>query len=67
MKAASGKIAGRKVAAATDAVIPLTDAQRAELDKRIADYEANPDDTVSWGEVKVSITKCLKKLSYRAL
>lgn len=32
--------------AADSAAIPLTDAQRAELDKRITDHEANPDDIV---------------------
>lgn len=31
-----------------------TDPQKAELDKRLADHEANPDDVVSWGEVKAS-------------
>ena len=29
----------------------LTDAQRAELDRRIADAEANPDDYVLWEDV----------------
>ena len=29
----------------------LSDAQRAELDRRIADYEAHPDDTYSVDEV----------------
>jgi putative addiction module component (TIGR02574 family) len=37
-----------------NAVPPLTDAQKAELDRRIADHEANPDDVVSWDEVKKS-------------
>ncbi len=35
-------------------VPPPTDAQRAELDRRIADLEKNPDDVVSWDEVKAS-------------
>ena len=35
-------------------VPPPTDAQRAELDQRIADLEQNPDDVVSWDEVKAS-------------
>jgi len=35
-----------------NAVPPLTEAQMAELDRRIADHEANPDDVVSWEEVK---------------
>lgn len=37
-----------------NAVPPLTHAQEAELDRRIADHEANPDDVVSWGEVKAA-------------
>lgn len=44
------------IAAAT----PLTDAQRAELDRRIADHEAHPDDVVSWEDVKSSIAARLK-------
>ena len=40
--------------------MPLTDAQRAELDRRLAEHEANPDDVVSWEEVKASITERLK-------
>ena len=39
------------IAAAT----PLTEPQRAELDRRLADHDAHPDDVVSWGEVKSSI------------
>lgn len=35
-----------------NAVPPLTEAQKAELDRRIADHAANPDDVVSWEEVK---------------
>ncbi len=45
------------IAAAT----PLTDAQRAELDRRLADHESHPDDVVSWEEVKSSITARLKR------
>lgn len=29
------------------AAVPLTDAQRAELDLRLAEHEANPDDVVA--------------------
>ncbi len=47
--------------AADSAALPLTDAQRAELDERIADHEANPDDVVPWEEVKASITERLRK------
>ena len=45
------------IAAAT----PLTDAQCAELDRRLADHEANPDDVVSWEEVQSSITARLNR------
>lgn len=37
-----------------NAVPPLTDAQKAELDRRISDHETNPDDVVPWDEVKAS-------------
>jgi putative addiction module component (TIGR02574 family) len=39
----------------TDAkTFPLTDEQRAELDRRIADDESFPDDVVPWDEVKAA-------------
>lgn len=41
--------------------VPLTEAQRAELDHRIAEHESNPNDIVSWEEVRTSITDRLKK------
>jgi putative addiction module component (TIGR02574 family) len=47
--------------AADSADVPLTDAQRAELDRRITDYEANPHDVVPWNEVKASITKRIER------
>lgn len=31
-----------------------TAAQKAELDRRLADHEANPDDVVSWSNAKAS-------------
>jgi len=37
-----------------NAIPPPTDAQEAELDRRLADHEANPDDVVPWSEVKAS-------------
>ena len=37
----------------------LTAAQKAELDRRLADHLANPNDVVSWSEVKAA---ALKKL-----
>jgi len=47
---------------ATDSsAVPLTEAQRAELDRRIAEHEATPDDVVPWDEIKTSITERLKK------
>lgn len=33
---------------------PLTDMQRAELDRRVADDDAHPDDVVPWDEIKAS-------------
>lgn len=38
-----------------------TDAQRAELDRRLADHEANPNDVIAWEDVKASITTRLKR------
>ena len=32
----------------------LTAAQETELDRRLADHLANPNDVVSWGEVKAA-------------
>lgn len=37
-----------------NAVPPLTDAQKAELDRRLADHLENPDDVVPWSEVKAA-------------
>ena len=34
---------------------PLTEGQRAELDRRVADDDAFPDDVVPWDEVKASV------------
>jgi putative addiction module component (TIGR02574 family) len=47
--------------AVDSAAIPLTPAQRDELDRRITEHEANPDDVVPWEEIKTSITDRLKK------
>lgn len=38
---------------------PLTDAQRTELDRRIADDDANPDDTMSWEAVRTAVQQRL--------
>lgn len=35
-------------------VPPPTEAQEAELDRRLADHDANPDDVVPWSEVKAA-------------
>ena len=40
--------------AADSAAVPLTDAQRAELQKRIEEDDANPDDVTPWEQVKAS-------------
>lgn len=36
-------------------VFPLTDAQRAELDRRVADDDAFPDDVLPWNDVKAAV------------
>lgn len=40
---------------ADSASFPLTEAQRAELDRRIADDEAFPDDVMPWEDIKASM------------
>jgi putative addiction module component (TIGR02574 family) len=35
----------------------LTDAQRTELDYRIARHEQNPSDVISWEKVKAGLSK----------
>ena len=41
---------------AAEQVYPvLTEPQQRELDRRIADCEANPDDLLTWEEIKASI------------
>jgi len=47
--------------AADSSAVPLTEAQRTELDRRIAEHEAKPNDVVPWEEIKTSITERLKK------
>ena len=39
----------------------LTDAQRQELDLRVADAKANPDDYVTWEEVRAATIQRLRK------
>ena len=40
---------------------PLTDAQRAELDRRIADHQAHPESAIAWAEVKESLLVRLRQ------
>lgn len=47
--------------AADSAAVPLTPAQRAELDRRLADHVANADAGVPWDEVKTSVAARLKE------
>ena len=47
--------------AADSAAVPLTDAQRAELDRRLDDHQANPGDVVSWDGIKSEALKRLGK------
>ena len=35
----------------------LTEAQQQEIDRRIADHEANPDNVLTWEEIKASLRK----------
>lgn len=37
-----------------NAVPSLTEAQKTELDRRLADHLANPDDVIPWSEVKAA-------------
>jgi putative addiction module component (TIGR02574 family) len=41
--------------AAEKAYPELTDEQKQELDRRIADSEANPDNVMTWQEIRASI------------
>jgi putative addiction module component (TIGR02574 family) len=47
--------------AVDSAAIPLTDAQRAELDRRLAELEANPEAGIPWEEVQASISSRLNR------
>lgn len=44
------------IAADVDAY-PLTDAQKAELDRRLAEHEADPDSAIPWQEVRERLYK----------
>ena len=43
-----------------DESMPVTAAQRLEIDRRLAEHNATPDDVVSWDEVKSSLEQRLK-------
>ena len=43
--------------AAEQAYPELTEAQKQELDNRINDHYINPDNTMTWEEIKASIKK----------
>jgi putative addiction module component (TIGR02574 family) len=47
--------------AAETIIAPLSDAQRAELERRLADDEANPDDVTPWEQVKTETLARLQK------
>jgi putative addiction module component (TIGR02574 family) len=47
------------IAASADQ-IPLTEAQRQELDRRLDEYEAHPERVVSWEEVRSRIEARLR-------
>ena len=42
---------------------PVTDSQEVELDRRLADHAANPDDVVPWEEVRSSIKTRFARLA----
>lgn len=43
------------------AAFPLSEAQRAELDRRVAEDDAFPDEVMPWDDVKTSVRKRLKR------
>ena len=47
--------------AADPAAVALTDEQRAELERRLADHQDNPADVVGWEEAEARIRAQLKK------
>jgi len=47
--------------AADSAAVPLTDAQRLELQKRIEEDDAHPNDVIPWEQVKASTLSRLGK------
>lgn len=47
--------------ASDSAAIPLTDAQRTELQRRIEEDDAHPDDVTPWEQVKAATLARLRK------
>jgi len=47
--------------AADSEAVPLTGPQHVELDRRLADHEADPTDVTSWDEVRSSVNDQLKR------
>ncbi|HEY5756205.1 MAG TPA: addiction module protein [Steroidobacter sp.] len=47
--------------AADSGAVPLTEPQRAELEKRIAEDDAHPHDVIPWEQVKASTLARLGK------
>lgn len=47
--------------AADSGAVPLTDAQRVELEKRIAEDDVHPHDVTPWDQVKASTLARLRK------
>jgi putative addiction module component (TIGR02574 family) len=47
--------------AADNAAVPMTDAQRIELQKRIEEDDAHPDDLIPWEQIKASTLSRLGK------
>ena len=42
------------------AELPVTDAEKALLDARLADMDSNPDDESPWSEVKTRLERLLR-------
>ncbi|MDB5296749.1 MAG: hypothetical protein JWO31_2732 [Phycisphaerales bacterium] len=53
------------IAADPAAAVPLTEAQRRELERRIADDDAHPDDTVPWEQAKAEMLARWSRLPSR--
>ena len=41
--------------------LPMSDEMRDELDRRLADHEAHPDDVVAWEQVKAEALARMKR------